>query len=152
MVDRATPALLALTDAATARRPGKGGRRRGAGHLIDSASNNHGRFVRAQLQDDLMFSGYDQVGWVDVQKYQDAPWPELVALWRAFNLHLARIMAAVPETVRLREHRRHTLDEIAWKTVPAGEPATLEYLMQDYVDHLNHHLRQILGERWGVSG
>ena len=27
------------------------------GHLIDSAANNHQRFVRAQFTDDLVFSG-----------------------------------------------------------------------------------------------
>jgi hypothetical protein len=32
------------------------------GHLIDSASNNHQRFVRASLQDSLEFPGYDQNG------------------------------------------------------------------------------------------
>ena len=41
----------------------------------------------------------------------------------------------------------HTLQEIAFKTVPKAEPVTLEYLMKDYVDHLKHHLAQILGDR-----
>jgi hypothetical protein len=99
-----------------------------------------------------VFGGYDQVGWVEAQKYQDAPWTELVTLWRAFNLHLARVMAVVPEATRTRGHRQHTLNDIAWKTLATDEPATLEFVMQDYVDHLNHHLRQILGDRWGVAG
>ena len=37
------------------------------GHLIDSAANNHQRFVRAQFTDDLVFSGYQQAEWVGVQ-------------------------------------------------------------------------------------
>ena len=41
------------------------------GHLVDSATNNHQRFVRAQFTDDLVFSGYDQDGWVSTQKYRD---------------------------------------------------------------------------------
>jgi len=40
------------------------------GHLIDSASNNHQRFVRAQFTDELIFAGYEQEGWVRVQDYQ----------------------------------------------------------------------------------
>ena len=64
-------------------------------------------------------------------------------LWREYNRHLARVMAAVPPEVRGREHRRHNLHEIAWQVVPAGEPATLDYFMADYVGHLRHHLRQI---------
>src|SRR6185369_11177657 len=39
------------------------------GHLIDSAANNHQRFVRAQFTDDLVFSGYEQERWVSSQKY-----------------------------------------------------------------------------------
>jgi hypothetical protein len=147
VIEQATPALLALSEEASARRPapGKWSPREVIGHLIDSASNNHQRFVRAQFQDDLVFAGYDQDAWVTTQKYQDAAWLELVTLWRTFNLHLARVMAAVPEPIRLRVHHRHNLDELAWKAVPRGEPTTLAYFMNDYVEHLKHHLRQILG-------
>jgi len=150
VVERAAPALLALSEANSARRPapGKWSPREALGHLIDSASNNHQRFVRARFQDDLVFQGYDQDAWVRVQRYQEASWAELVALWRAFNLHLARVMAAIPELARTRVHTRHNLDEIAWRTVAPGEPTTLDDLMGDYVDHLEHHLRQILGPGW----
>jgi DinB family protein len=154
MVERSTPALLALSAAESAQRPapGKWSPREVLGHLIDSASNNHQRFVRAQLQDELVFPGYEQDAWVKVQRYQHAPWTELVTLWRAFNLHLAWVMAAVPESVRLRVHHRHNLDEVAWPSVPAREPATLDYFMSDYVSHLEHHLRQILGHQWDSTG
>src|SRR3977135_991386 len=33
------------------------------GHLIDSATNNHARFVLGQLKNDLVFPGYDQDQW-----------------------------------------------------------------------------------------
>src|ERR671928_891352 len=56
------------------------------GHLIDSAANNHRRFVLAQLTDHLAFEGYEQNGWVSVQRYDAEPWAQLVALWRAYNL------------------------------------------------------------------
>ena len=149
VVERSTPALLTLSEDASAQypAPGKWSPREILGHLIDSASNNHQRFVRAQVQGGLVFTGYDQDAWVNAQQYQHAPWTELVTLWRAFNLHLARVMAAVPDAVRTRVHQRHNLDEIAWQTVPAEEPATLDYFMSDYVRHLEHHLRQILGPR-----
>jgi hypothetical protein len=113
------------------------------GHLIDSASNNHQRFVRAQFQEDLVFSGYEQDAWVSVQRYRDAPWEELIALWRSYNLHIARVMEAVPKDERVRLRARHNLDELAWKTVPPNEPASLDYFMSDYVSHLRHHLAQI---------
>jgi hypothetical protein len=61
------------------------------GHLIDSAANNHRRFVEAQWKENLVFAGYDQERWVAVQQYRGRPWPELVALWRAYNLSEAEI-------------------------------------------------------------
>jgi hypothetical protein len=125
------------------RAPGKWCPREIVGHLIDSASNNHQRFVRAQFKDDLIFSGYEQDAWVSMQRYRDAPWSELVDLWRTFNLHIARVMEAVPNDERIRPRARHNLDEIAWNTVPRNEPATLDYFMRDYVAHLKHHLAQI---------
>jgi hypothetical protein len=150
LVEHATPALLALSDETSAQplAPGKWSPREVMGHLIDSASNNHQRFVRAQFQEDLVFAGYDQDAWVRVQQYQESPWSELVTLWRTFNLHLARVMIAVPESQRQKSRCRHNLDALAWRAVPRDQPATLDYFMSDYVGHLRHHLRQVLGAEW----
>ena len=113
------------------------------GHLIDSATNNHARFVQAQLKDDLLFPGYEQDGWVRVQQYQKAPWPQLVELWRAYNLHLLHVMSCVPPEKLMNQCTQHSLQTIAFETVSESEPVTLEYLMKDYVVHLKHHLSQI---------
>jgi DinB superfamily len=144
-VTSASAVLAAVDEAAAARRPGPGkwSAKEVLGHLVDSAANNHQRFVRAQFQDDLVFQGYDQERWVAVQRYQDAAWPSLIRLWREWNLHLAHVMAAMPDSVRLREHTHHNLHQLAWRPVPAGAPTTLDYFMRDYVGHLHHHLRQI---------
>ena len=151
VIDASEPLLRALPAPATARRPapGKWSPREVIGHLVDSASNNHQRFVRAAWQEDLVFPGYAQDAWVELQRYADAPWDELLDLWASFNRQLARVMAALPEPVRTRQRVRHNLDEIAWRTVPRSQPATLEYFMADYVGHLEHHLRQVLGPAWG---
>jgi hypothetical protein len=116
------------------------------GHLIDSASNNHQRFVRAQFTEDLVFPGYEQELWVRAQKYNEESWPLLVELWRSFNLHLAHVMEHAPEGARLSRRERHNLDEIGWIQIGDKEPATLEYLMRDYIGHMKNHLRQILGD------
>ena len=113
------------------------------GHLIDSATNNHARFVLGQLKDDLLFAGYDQNGWVSTNHYQQAPWTQLVDLWRAYNLHLHHVMTHAAKEKMTTPCTLHTLQEIAFKTVPQSEAVTLEYLMKDYVDHLKHHLNQI---------
>lgn len=144
-VDRATPILQRMTEDQSRRqpKPGKWSPKEVIGHLIDSASNNHQRFVRAQFKEDLEFDGYEQDAWVSIQRYRDAPWNELVDLWRNFNLHIARVMQAAPKDERLRKRARHNLDKLAWKPIPQNEPATLDYFMSDYVAHLKHHLAQI---------
>ena len=113
------------------------------GHLIDSAANNHTRFVRAAGQDDLIFPGYAQNEWVRLQEYAVAPWNEVITLWHSYNRHIARVMAAVPADVRYRKHDRHNLDQLGWQPYSADEPATLDDLMRDYVLHLKHHLTQV---------
>jgi len=140
-----TEALRRLSDQQAARRPapGKWSPKEVLGHLIDSAGTNHQRFVRARWMDDLVFDGYDQDAWVAAQGYQGAPWAELVTLWSALNLHLARVMRATPADLREREHVRHNLDRVAWRPVAPGAPATLDGFMADYVGHLKHHLGQI---------
>jgi DinB family protein len=115
------------------------------GHLIDSAANNHARFVLAQLKDDLLFPGYEQDGWVRVQQYENASWKQLIDLWRAYNLHLLHVMSCVPKDRLTNRCTQHSLQTIAFETVSEKEPVTLEYLMKDYVVHLKHHLGQIFG-------
>ena len=112
----------------------KGGwsRKQVIGHLIDSASNNHQRFVRAALQGSLAFPGYDQNGCVRVQAVQSAPWPLLVALWMNYNLYLAHVIAHLPA------------DKLAAQCkIGDNEPVTLKFLAEDYLTHLVHHLGQI---------
>lgn len=123
--------------------PGKWSPQEIIGHLVDSACNNHGRFVRAQLSDDLHFPGYEQAEWVSVQQYGSEDWPALIRLWHAYNLHIAHVIEGIPSDVATRPRSTHNLNEIAWKTVPQSQPVTLEYFVRDYVAHLKHHLGQI---------
>jgi hypothetical protein len=145
IVTRAAEQLASVGQTEAGRRPApeKWSAKEIIGHLVDSAANNHQRFVRAAAGNDLVFDGYDQDEWVRVQRYQDAPWAEVLSLWRAYNLHIARVIEATPEEARLRPRLRHNLHEIAFRTIPQDKPATLDAFMRDYVDHLRHHLRQV---------
>ena len=145
LAERSAESLLALPDARASERPapGKWSAKEIVGHLVDSASNNHQRFVRAQWSEDLVCATYDQEAWVASQRYQEAPWPQLVVLMRELNRHLARVMAAIPERDRMRARARHNLGEVAFRT-PADVPATLDWFMCDYVEHFKHHLRQLV--------
>lgn len=113
------------------------------GHLIDSASNNHSRFVRGQLPATPLFAKYDQDGWVRAQRYQDRKWSDLVTLWQVYNEHLAWIMETADRAMLDREFAAPEMDQLLWKTQGDGRIPTLRYFMTDYIVHLKHHLRQV---------
>jgi hypothetical protein len=113
------------------------------GHLLDSAANNHRRFVEGQRQETLVFPGYAQDMWVSVQRYQEAPWPALAELWAGYNNHLIHVVRAIPRSSLEAPRAPHNLDEIGWRPVARTEPVTLAYLIEDYVGHLEHHLAQV---------
>ncbi len=138
-------ARLGPVPAARATRPMEGGWTAAQilGHLIDSAANNHQRFVRAQFTDHLDFQGYEQEQWVRAQHYESEPWPSLLDLWLAYNRHLAHVVAHIPPEALTTPRARHSLDRIAWRAVPADQPATLDYLIRDYLGHLRDHLQQL---------
>ena len=135
-VDRAMPLLEEITDdnASIATAPGKWSRKEILGHLIDSAGNNQQKFVRLMETPQLDFVGYHQNHWVDSQKYNAADWRGLIALWRGFNMHIAHIIEHVEPGALANSI---TIDD-------DGGPYTLEFIMTDYVRHMEHHLSQIL--------
>ena len=100
-VSAAYQRLISLPDETIETRPNHGdwSVKEIVGHMIDSASNNHQRFVRLQVADGLVLPDYSQDNdtWVSIQSYHEAPWDELLALWRHFNLHLARVIRTVNE-------------------------------------------------------
>ena len=136
IVDEASKWFGNLTEDVVAKRPGQGAWsvKEILGHLVDSATNNHQRFVRLQITDDLQFPDYSQDNdrWVAIQAYNRTDWESLIQLWRHFNLHLARIISAVDQCCtdnvwQVDQQTRHTLGE----------------LMIDYPVHIKAHLKQI---------
>jgi hypothetical protein len=135
LVDSTEAGLLKISEADSCApiRPGGWSRKQVVGHLIDSASNNHQRFVRAALQGSLEFPGYDQEGSVRVQAVQAMPWPTLIAFWAGYNRYLAHILANLPEQALPGQCR-----------IGSSEPVTLQFLAEDYLVHLVHHVQQVL--------
>jgi hypothetical protein len=145
----ATTRLQTISDAESAQSTsGEWSPKQILGHLIDSAANNHQRFVRAQFTDQLEFSGYEQEEWVSAQKYNDESWPAVIELWRAYNMHLLHVISVIPQDVLTQQREKHNLDQIAFRTFARSAPATLDYLIRDYLDHLKHHLDQIWRRSW----
>ena len=128
--------LMQFSDAESAEplSDGKWSRKELIGHLIDSASNNHQRFVRAQMAESHSFPGYEQAPWVSLQGYEAEAWEDLALLWKSYNQHLAHVISRIPE------------DKLSLScTVGNGEPVTLGFIVEDYISHMKHHLSQILG-------
>ena len=135
-VDQAQPLLVELSDAQTSQssQPGKWSKKEILGHLLDSASNNHQRFVRAAVQGDLVFPGYDQEGLVTLQRFGDLQWSFLVEFWAGYNRFLAHVISVMPSQ-----------SSSVTCAIGKNQPATLGWIAQDYLAHLKHHLNQILG-------
>jgi hypothetical protein len=134
------------TQSAIPRSEGKWSPKEIIGHLIDSAANNHQRFVRAQFTDELIFAGYEQENWVRVQNYQGENWRDMVQLWKLYNQHILHLVSLIPEDTRMKLRSKHNLHKIASDTISENEPVTLDYFIRDYLDHMRKHLGQILGE------
>jgi DinB superfamily len=147
-VETGAQRLLSLPEQQTVESPDGGGwtRKEILGHLIDSAANNHQRFVRAQFTNDLVFPGYEQDKWVNAQRYNAEKWSQLVQLWKHYNLHLLHLASNIPSNVLTQPRTEHNLDQIAFRTVEKSQPTTLEYFIRDYAGHLRHHLSQIFAE------
>lgn len=144
-VDTALPRLRSIDEARSAQH-GESGRwspREELGHLIDSAANNHRRVVLGRTTGMLHFDGYDQNAWVDAHGYGDVPWSDLVELWVRLNRHMARAIARVPANTFTRPHADHSLGAIGVRSYEPGTPATLADLVDDYIEHLEHHLEAI---------
>jgi hypothetical protein len=131
--------LLALSEPQASTRPdhrltsGGWSRKQILGHLLDSAANNHHRFVRAQFEPNFAMPAYAQEAWVDAGRYTQRRWTELVQFWTVYNRHLLHLMETAPREYLSRLCR-----------IGADDPVTLEFIMVDYVGHLEHHLQQIL--------
>ncbi len=117
----------------TAFREGGWTRKEILGHLIDSALNNHQRFVRAALNGSYEGPTYEQAAWVNIHGYRSMPWANLLEHWRLQNLLLGEVVQRVPE---------RSLD--APCRVGDNVPVTLRFLIEDYLVHLEYHLDQIL--------
>jgi hypothetical protein len=110
--------------------PDKWSKKEILGHLVDSAQTNIRRFVVAQYED-CPSIGYKQDNWVKINDYQNWNWQDLVQLWKLQNSQVVHIL-------------KNSADAGSRQCM-TQEIYTIEWLAQDYVKHLLHHLHQVLG-------
>jgi hypothetical protein len=105
------------------------------GHLVDSAMQNTRRFTEAQLLSNEVYEifAYKQDELVKINDYQHKNTNELFSLWLYLNSHIAFILK------NLSEEQLNIKINVYGMSI-----CTLEFLIEDYIDHLKHHLKQIL--------
>jgi hypothetical protein len=111
--------------------PNKWSKKEILGHLIDSATNNHHRFIRVQFEHKPAIY-YDQNSWVAYNHYNELTAKQLIKFWTVYNKHLIEVIKRIPE---------ENLDRVC--KMRNGDIVTLEFLINDYVTHLEHHLNQL---------
>jgi len=106
------------------------------GHLVDSAQNNLQRFVRGQYENTPKIIYY-QDEWVKLQRYSDYDKEELILLWVSLNNHLCRTLSVMDSA---------NYEKQCDTGKPGTELHTLNFLADDYLKHMRHHLEQIVGK------
>jgi hypothetical protein len=134
LIDRLPARLQALPSDKVERKPAPDAwsAKEELGHLLDSAANNHQRIVRTQLEEHPAMPSYDGDAWVALHQYQRRGWQSLIDRWAALNCQLLAAAEAVPDS--------------AWSrtcTIADSKPLTLQFVFDDYVDHMLHHLRHM---------
>lgn len=62
------------------------------GHLIDSASNNHQRFVRLKLSSEIEFPDYNNIEWLQSQNHNNMRFSDLLLLFYYYNKLIVNIL------------------------------------------------------------
>lgn len=134
-IETAKTELLKITNEIAGKKenPRKWSKKEILGHLIDSASNNHQRFVRGAQNIAGDFPTYNQDRWVEIQHYNEMNWNDLVEHFYQYNLHICKLINSLPDNV---------LDNPC--NIGKDNYVTLKFVIDDYLRHLKHHLDKIL--------
>lgn len=106
------------------------------GHLIDSATNNHQRFVRAQFEEKPNIA-YDQNNWNRYNYYQEIDKKQIIDFWTVYNKQILELVSRISQ------------DNLQRECLVGGQSLTIEFLINDYITHLEHHLEQVVKYQLG---
>ena len=129
--------FLAIEEASVENKPSleKWSKKEILGHLVDSAINNLQRLIRIQYEPGVKrVDAHDF--WVKIQNYPELDKESVVELWYLMNQQFIRIIKSFPpEKLKLEIDTGKENVELH----------TAEFLITDYLAHMEHHLRQIFG-------
>jgi hypothetical protein len=111
------------------------------GHLIDSAQNNLRRFIVGQYESNPPKITYEQDFWVNVNSYQQMSSADIIALWKLINERIVAVLTNMPE----KNYNRN-----ADTGKMAVQLHTLQFLAEDYVQHLKHHINQVIPNSFDI--
>lgn len=106
------------------------------GHLCDSAINNISRIVKAASAKKMFIvQPYEQDEWVKNNNYREQPLNDIIELWKSLNKQFIAAASNIPAK------------KLALKCdIEGHEIQTLQWLVDDYLSHMKHHLEQIFNE------
>ncbi len=121
--------------------PKKWSKKEVLGHLIDSGHNNLRRFICGQYEPSPKIT-YDQDFWVTANNYGGLPKENVIHLWRMMNEQICEVLRTMPE------QNSKLMCDTGKNEV---QPHSIEWLAEDYVKHLKHHLNQIIPASFPIS-
>lgn len=143
MITTYSTAFTALEENVFSVKPGaKWSKKEIVGHLIDSAQNNLRRFIVGQYETTPPHIVYDQDFWVKANDYQNMTSMDVIVMWMLVNFRIAEVLENMPEG-------NYSKQCNTGKGTP--QLYTLEWLAQDYVKHMKHHINQIIPDSFGVT-
>ncbi|WP_088042959.1 DinB family protein [Bacillus sp. EAC] len=127
--------MMALSKADYKANPTKWSKKEILGHLCDSATMNHKRFIERLIsKDELTLELYNQNLWVELNNYQNNfPLEEILSLWVSLNKRILILLRSISEE---QWNLQYNVDK--------NNQVTLSWLFTEYIDHLKHHLNQII--------
>lgn len=121
--------------------PNKWSKKEVLGHLVDSAQNNMRRFICGQYEVAPPHIVYEQDFWVSANAYGRAKSGHVIQLWQLMNDRLCDVLNTMPVANYKKNCNTGRTSE---------ELHTLEWLAEDYVKHMKHHLNQIIPKSFDI--